>query len=124
MSAATVGVAAVLAALVAACASTNVSNDDKQVDAQALEPYGEHEECAKLAAGDRIEYTFGSDTPVNFNIHYHDGAAIVEPIVREAVTQDAGVFAPPLAQDYCLMWQAGPSGATLDYRLRVRRAER
>jgi hypothetical protein len=117
-------IAAVLAALVAACASMSVADDDKQVDAQELEPYGEHEECAKLAAGDRIEYSFGSDAPVNFNIHYHDGAAIVEPIVREAVRQDAGVFAPLLVQDYCLMWQAGSGGAMLDYRMRVRRAAR
>jgi hypothetical protein len=116
--------AALVAALVVACASTSVSQEEKQVDAQALEPYGEHEECAKLAAGDRIEYTFGSDALVNFNIHYHDGGAVVEPVVREAVMQDAGVFAPPIAQDYCLTWQAGPSGAMLDYHVRVRRAER
>ena len=106
---------------VAACQTLD-SEHAKHVTGDALEPYGEREECAKLAPGDRLEYAFSADAPVSFNIHYHDGAAVVEPIIRDNVTQDAGVFAPPLAHDYCLWWQAGPMNATLEYRLRIRRA--
>ena len=39
------------------------------------------------------------------------------PIVREKTRADAGVFATPAAQDYCLMWEAGAAGALLDYRV-------
>jgi hypothetical protein len=112
--------AAVLTAMIGGCATLD-ADGPKRVTGHALAPHGMHEECAKLAPGDRLEYTFTSDEPVDFNIHYHDGAAVVEPITRNRVPEDAGVFAPALAQDYCLTWEAGAAGATLDYRLRIRR---
>jgi hypothetical protein len=40
--------------------------------------------------------------------------------VRERTRDDSGVFAPRIAQDYCLTWEAGPAGASLDYRFRLR----
>jgi hypothetical protein len=115
---------AALAALASACASTTSLEEGRHVSALALDAYGEQEECAHLDTGDRLDYSFSADTPVGFNIHYHDAGAIVEPIVRDAVTEDSGVFVVALAQDYCLMWQAGAAPATLDYRVRVRRGER
>ena len=44
------------------------------------------------------------------------------PVVREKSRGDAGVFAPPLAHHYCLMWEAGAAGALIDYRMRLRPA--
>ena len=79
--------------------------------------------CGWLA-GDRVDYDFSATLPVAFNIHYHEGNAVVAPVVREGARTDSGVFAPRLAQDYCLMWEAGPGGALLDYRLRLRVAAR
>ncbi len=111
-------------ALIAGGCATDVVDGPKQVTALTLSPYALHEECAKLAPGDRLEYTFTSDAPLKFNVHYHDGAAIVEPISRDGVSEDAGVFAPILTRDYCLMWEAGPTPASLDYRIDIRRARR
>ena len=76
----------------------------------------------RLAPGDRAEFTFESTEPVDFNFHYHEGKTIVMPLVREKSRGDAGVFAPPVAHDYCLMWEAGPAGAVIDYRVRLKRA--
>jgi hypothetical protein len=87
-----------------------------------LTPYDIHEECLRLAVGDRVEYEFSATEPVDFNIRYHDGNAVLAPIVREKVYADSGVFVPRIAQDYCLMWEAGPAGAVLDYRVRPRPA--
>jgi hypothetical protein len=109
-------------ALVAGCATT--AADEPTQATHALVPYAVHEECAKLAPGDRIDYTFQADAAIHFNIHYHDGPAVVEPVTRERVTADAGVFVAALAHDYCLMWEAGAAPAMLDYRMRVRRADR
>jgi len=92
----------------------------KSVRAQPIAPYEWHEECMHLDAGDRVEYVFESTEPVDFNIHYHEGNAVVMPIVREKTRTDAGVFASPVRQDYCLMWEAGVAGALLDFRIRVR----
>ena len=106
-----------------ACATTLVTADSpKSVRAQPIAPYDWHEECLHLDAGDRVEFTFESTEPVDFNIHYHEGNAVVMPIVRDKTRADAGIFTPPAAQDYCLMWEAGAAGALLDYRVRLRAA--
>ena len=85
-----------------------------------LAPYGIHEDCADLAAGDRLDYRFESTTPVKFNIHYHEGGMVLMPITRDDVTSDSGVFAPRIKQSYCLMWEAGAAGAIIAYRMQVR----
>ena len=87
-----------------------------------LPPYQIHEECARLAPGDRLEYAFESSAPVDFNIHYHEGKAVLLPIARSGTSAEAGIFPVVLAQDYCAIWEAGANGVLLDYRLRVRRA--
>jgi len=118
---------AILAACiaVAACATDTAAPDEpKVVRGRPLAPYDIHEECLRLAVGDRVEYDFSAAAPVDFNIHYHEGNAVLAPVVREKVHADSGMFAPRLAQDYCLMWEAGPAGAVLDYRVRLRPAPR
>ena len=87
-----------------------------------LPPYEVHEECLRLEQGERVEFAFESTEPVDFNIHYHEGKIVVMPLTRDKSSGDAGVFATPVAQDYCLMWEAGRAGALLDYRIRLRRA--
>jgi hypothetical protein len=114
----------VLAALsLTACATAPLTADTpKTVIGHTLPPLELHEECVRLAPGDRVDYSFDSSEPVAFNIHYHEGKAVVMPVSREASRADAGVFAPALAQHYCLRWEAGPAGALIDYRIRLRRA--
>jgi hypothetical protein len=112
-----------VAALLSACAGASLTPDaPKAVTAHVLAPRALHEECARLAPGDRVDYTFESTEPVAFNIHYHQGNAVVMPISRDATRADAGVFTSSLAQDYCLTWEAGSAGARIDYRIRLRRA--
>ena len=77
-----------------------------------------------LDVGDRVEFAFESTEPVDFNVHYHEDKTVVMPIVRDKSRADAGVFAPAIAQDYCLMWEAGAAGALLDYRVRLHAAAR
>ena len=112
--------AAVLA--LAACASRGPVDPDAARDVhQSLAPHALHEDCMKLAPGDRLDYRFTSSAPLAFNVHYHAGNAVVMPIAREAITADSGIFQPVLAEDYCLMWEAGPAPTALDYRVAVRR---
>jgi hypothetical protein len=73
-----------------------------------------------LAVGDRVEFAFESTQPVEFNIHFHEGKAVVMPISRSRTLGDSGVFASQIDQDYCLVWEAGVTGAIIDYRIRVK----
>lgn len=109
--------------VLASCTSPLITADaPKTVEGHHIAPYEWHEECAMLNEGDRIEYSFESSEPVDFNLHYNEGSAVVMPIVRDKTTADAGIYAARLAQGYCLMWEAGPAGAMLDYRVRLRPA--
>lgn len=114
--------ALVASALVAGCAGSPASKPDaRTVPKVDIAPYAVHEDCVNLSPGDRLDWRFESNTPIAFNIHYHDAGMIVMPITRDDATSEAGVFAPRLRQDYCLMWEAGAAGAGIAYRMNVRR---
>jgi len=107
--------------LVAGCATKPADpTEPKTVRNHALAPHAVHEECLAVVVGERIEYYFTSTLPVDFNIHYHEAGAVLMPIARDKSLDDSGVFVARIAQDYCLMWEAGPAGTALDYRFRLR----
>ena len=110
-----------IASLAAACATPSTIEPGKvlEVKSHVLEPHKVHEECAKLAAGDRIEYSWQAKVPLNFNIHYHEGKAIIMPLSRDNLSSDSGELMIITPQDYCLMWEAGRQKAVLDYRVRL-----
>ena len=111
----------VVTVALAGCATTLAPGDPKIVKAHPVASYQIYEECFRLNEGDRVEFRFESNEPVDFNIHYHEGPAIVMPISRDQSREDAGVYVARLAQDYCLIWEAGAAGALIDYRILIKR---
>jgi hypothetical protein len=85
-----------------------------------LPSFASHDECVRLAPGDRLEYAFEASEPIAFEIRYRERNAAVAPVVRERSRGDAGVFVARLDRDYCLVWEAGGAGALIDYRIRLR----
>lgn len=77
-----------------------------------------------MQPGDRLVYRFTAQRPVAFNIHYHEGKTVIMPVSRDDAMADDGTFQPLIAQEYCLMWEAGREGAILDYRILLRRGQR
>jgi hypothetical protein len=94
------------------------------VTGMVLTPYEIREDCVRLSAGDRLDYTFDASDPVAFEIRYTQGTAALSPVVRAAVRTDAGIYLAPLDLTYCLVWEAASAGAIVDYRLRLRPAVR
>ncbi len=87
-----------------------------------ISPYAVYEQCVLLQAGQRIGYLFRATAPLAFNIHFHDGNAVIEPISTASTQGESGEFGADRDQTYCLMWEAGASGSVLDYRVeRLRR---
>ena len=108
---------------VAGCTSVPVApGAAKVVHGLVLGGFASHEECLRATEGDRIDYTFDSTEPVRFGLRYREGGASVFPVEHEATRAHSGVFAARLDRDYCLTWEAGTSGAVLDYRVRRRAA--
>jgi hypothetical protein len=117
--------AAAAAALLACagCADAPLTSDaPRSVSGVGLAPFEIREDCARLRAGERLEYAFEASEPVAFEIRYREGGAVIAPLVRVATRSDAGVFPVRLDQTYCAVWEAGPTGAVVDYRLRLRSA--
>ena len=117
--------ALVAALLVAGCATAPPDPDAAHaLDALEIAPYRSHETCFKLADGDRLDWTFDSRAPVDFNLHYHEGASVIMPVTLGASYGSAGVFPVIAPHEYCAMWEAGPAGAIVTYRIRPIRAAR
>jgi hypothetical protein len=117
--------ACVLALALSACAGEPIqSGVPREVTGLRVNPYELHEDCLRLVPGDRLDYRFEAQRPVKFNIHYHEGKSVVLPVVRDDVTRDDDTFRPLIAQDYCLMWEAGREGAIIDYRILLVRGKR
>jgi hypothetical protein len=103
------------------CAATPLTADAPRiVKGMALTPYEIRDDCVHLAQGDRLDYTFDATEPVAFELRYREGAAALSPIARGPVRSDGGVYQAPFAREFCLVWEAGPAGALVDYRLRLR----
>ena len=115
----------VAALMVSGCASAPPDPDAARgMDALEIAPYRAHESCLKLDDGDRLDWRFESRAPVDFNLHYHDGASIIMPLTLDASYGSAGIFRAIVPQEYCAMWEAGPAGAIVTYRIKPIRAAR
>jgi hypothetical protein len=113
---------ALLALLLAGCSNAPIAPGvPRVVERLVIAPYALHEECVHADRGDRLDYRYESSEPLDFNIHYHEHETVLAPVVREQSTADSGTYAARLAQEYCLMWQAGPPGAIIGYRMLLRR---
>lgn len=85
-----------------------------------LAPNATHEDCFDLPPGKQINYNFSSQTFLNFNIHYHEGAAIHYLAEEKWVNEREGYTVTPVEQTYCLMWtNLSPAQAMLDYNYNV-----
>lgn len=115
----------VAVACLASCAAQPLApGETRDVERLVIAPYEMHEECAQLAAGERLDWRYRSSAPLDFDIHYHEDGAVLSPVVREQSTGASGMFEAALARDYCLTWQAGAPGAIIGYRVVVRRVPR
>ncbi len=82
-----------------------------------IEPKRVHEECVKLQAGDRRKYYWRADSPVDFNIHYHEGPEVSYPMKRDGMRGDGGTFTAKVGQDYCWMWTARDKAVKIEGRI-------
>jgi hypothetical protein len=100
--------AAICIAMTAACASApGRLLAPKMVSGVALAPYATLEECVVLDSGERIAYRFEARQPVAFNVHFHDGNAVIMPVASDSTTSESGDFA---IAKRSIAWRGGWSG--------------
>ena len=82
----------------------------------ALKPGGVAEECLRLEAGRSRTFEWASDSPVDFNIHYHQGDNVTYPVKANGRSKGGGKFTAKAGENYCWMWTA-KAAATVTGRL-------
>lgn len=60
--------------------------------------------CGALQQGQSVQWRFGSSHELDFNIHFHEGAAVRYPTRADRVRELQGTLAVDSSQDYCWMW--------------------
>ncbi len=69
-----------------------------------IQPGKFSEVCGKLKKGNLIRWQFDSTSPLEFNIHYHEGKNVIFPYKMSATKSGVEVLLISLDQDYCWMW--------------------
>jgi hypothetical protein len=80
------------------------------------------EMCFELEARQSMRYAFDADAPLDFNLHWHRGGAVLYPIKMAAVGRLGGVFRSEQKQAYCLMW-TNRARTAVSLRARIDRAD-
>ena len=70
------------------------------------------EVCEKLPKGMTVSWSFDAATPMDFNIHYHEGKEVRFPEKKPSVSNESGTLVVKLEQDYCWMWSNKSSAGT------------
>lgn len=114
--------AALLSLAAAACASAPAIRIGVPhvVPRIVIAPYASHEECARLAPGDRVDYQYDASAALSFDIRYREGGNVLMPVVRGPSASASGTYEALFAHDYCMNWEAGPAGAIIRYRILLR----
>ncbi|MBL8277985.1 hypothetical protein [Roseateles saccharophilus] len=72
--------------------------------------------CSKLTKGQALPWTFKSDQPMQFNIHYHEDKKVEFPAKLQSATSAEARLEVPIDQHYCWMWaNKGSTDAQLTF---------
>jgi len=70
----------------------------------SVEPGKFAEICSQLSKGQSSGWAFKAESPMNFNIHYHEGKKAEFPAKVDGAFAAEGKLAVPVDQHYCWMW--------------------
>jgi hypothetical protein len=91
------------AAVLAACATPSPLPAPRSLSI-AIQGGKVAEECFRLDAGERVDFEFQANGPLEFNLHTHRGDQLVTPVEAKRTRAQSGTYVSPRAEDYCLMW--------------------
>jgi len=62
--------------------------------------------CTKLRRGDKVRWQFEAGSPLDFNVHYHEGKDVHYPARHDGIAKGEGTVDVAADQDYCWMWSS------------------
>ncbi len=76
-----------------------------------------HEDCEEVRPGQSLHYSYVSNKPVAFRIHYHAQGKTIVVFRKNPLEKYSGKFTPEVKRKYCLMWfNTNYPAVTLRYR--------
>lgn len=75
------------------------------------------EACGQLPQHLTVQWRFSADSPLDFNIHHHEGKAVDYSVKLVASTGAQGELRVDAKQPYCWMWKnnaVGPASVSLE----------
>jgi hypothetical protein len=83
--------------------------DGRFVHRVATQASGIAEVCGEVGAGQAVRWRFEATAPLRFNIHHHEGKAVVYSERLESSAGSQGVLRPQRTDTYCWMWDRFPA---------------
>jgi len=81
---------------------------------QSVAPGKFVEICETLTKGSAVTWQFRASTPLNFNVHFHQGKEVAFPEKQDSVSELNGTLVAQSKEDYCWMWtNKGSSSSSL-----------
>jgi hypothetical protein len=77
------------------------------------------ERCLQFGAGEKVEFSFTSQHPVNFDVHYHPDNAIVFVLKKENTKELSDSFISKAVDHYCFTW-ANPVDVGSDWDIQLK----
>ena len=71
---------------------------------QSIAPGQFVEFCENLAKDSVVTWRFKASTPLNFNVHFHQGKDVAFPEKQDSVSELQGTLVAQTKEDYCWMW--------------------
>ena len=108
----------IIAFSLSGCATTGAGEATKKTGAgktmkTTLGPSKLYEHCMELDVRHKMVYSFESEEPLNFYIHYHYEGSRYELDRRDEVTALEGTFSADKKQVHCLTW-TNPQSSSVD----------
>tara|TARA_B100000945_G_scaffold307097_1_gene295177 strand:- start:108 stop:527 length:420 start_codon:yes stop_codon:yes gene_type:complete len=82
----------------------NLSNKTEEKLAVILPPKRYYEKCMDVSENQQLVFNFYSQSPLSFNLHYHDEGEIFYEVKEESVSEFDFKFKPENRAYYCLKW--------------------
>ena len=76
-----------------------------------------HRECVRLEKGEKRNYSWSADGPVDFDIHRREAAGAPYAVKVDGMRGDGGTFVAKADDDYCWMWTALDKPVKLEGRI-------
>ena len=98
----------------------NLSNKTEEKLAVILPPKRYYEKCMDVGEIQQLVFSFNSQSPLSFNLHYHDEGEVFYEIKEDSVEEIDFTFKPDKRAYYCLMWgNPGREKVEMKYEINV-----